>query len=633
MTEGCNLRCTYCQPAGTKVLLHDLTEKNIEDVQVGDALLGFDEYLNKEKRRDLQPTIVEKLFTRESGVLGIQLENGILLRLTSEHPILVNDSWVEAGKLPIGVSVTTLKGLDFSTSTVKSVLDLGIQTVYNLQTSTRTYVGDGVCLHNCYEKKINNEISDEVISKSVDFLYKSTSYAISFWIFGGEPTLKPDKVLKLIETITAHPKFHTKKVEALLFTNAVEHDAGFFKKLALVSKPLDLKIQVSFDGLNSKERYTNPKFSQQILSNIAKLSKNFYVIVRTTVGAEACKVFDPIQTHLLVYNHGAKEYAINLVQETQWTPEIIKLSYEIFSKYIKFLKAFYTITPFSDFSTFPVSKLFTTYDVKDKLCGVGSTFSAITVTGDIQPCHVVFSNAVKNKTETEHRIGNVVTGEFNKEKLLPKLDTISTLPCITCPSVICTMCPAVNLQRGNDYFKVAGLSTGYCKFNIKLMTLYNDLHDYLINKGLVTGNNTVYESQILVYKALNTQTALLYDAICKKLGKEPDFSLISIVHSYFDKYAFSLFTPQKYFEYFKIHTLNYYYLLFNSLVLLDPTTDILQAIHAIFTDLVAPTGVIVPELLNLKDQESMLSTEIENYKVHIEAYQKIIDQCLSQQIC
>jgi hypothetical protein len=41
--EDCNLACKYAAIEGTKILMGDFTEKNIEDVKTGDIIIGFDE--------------------------------------------------------------------------------------------------------------------------------------------------------------------------------------------------------------------------------------------------------------------------------------------------------------------------------------------------------------------------------------------------------------------------------------------------------------------------------------------------------------------------------------------------------------------------------------------------------------
>ena len=46
VTDACNLCCTYCLLPGTKIRMADYSEKNIEDIQIGDQILGFNEDLS-----------------------------------------------------------------------------------------------------------------------------------------------------------------------------------------------------------------------------------------------------------------------------------------------------------------------------------------------------------------------------------------------------------------------------------------------------------------------------------------------------------------------------------------------------------------------------------------------------------
>ena len=41
VTERCNIKCEYCSPAGSLILMGDLTYKKIEDVVAGDSVVGF----------------------------------------------------------------------------------------------------------------------------------------------------------------------------------------------------------------------------------------------------------------------------------------------------------------------------------------------------------------------------------------------------------------------------------------------------------------------------------------------------------------------------------------------------------------------------------------------------------------
>jgi radical SAM peptide maturase (CXXX-repeat target family) len=97
-TENCNLNCS---PAGTKILMADFTQKNIEDIQVGDMVLGFEESIEYKKQRSLIPTRVTKLFKHNESCYKITspwLKDE--LYFTPDHPILTGrGKWVKVKDL------------------------------------------------------------------------------------------------------------------------------------------------------------------------------------------------------------------------------------------------------------------------------------------------------------------------------------------------------------------------------------------------------------------------------------------------------------------------------------------------------------------------------------------------------
>jgi uncharacterized protein len=101
VTEGCNLNCSYCLVAGTKVLDKNFDEVSIETLSVGDEILGFQESpTERQKQRSIDRTKVTEVFRRESDVIKISFDNGKEIEVTKEHPVLIGrNKWVPAGKL------------------------------------------------------------------------------------------------------------------------------------------------------------------------------------------------------------------------------------------------------------------------------------------------------------------------------------------------------------------------------------------------------------------------------------------------------------------------------------------------------------------------------------------------------
>ena len=92
--NGCSNACPFCSPAGTKVNTPD-GERDIEDLKVGDMVLGHNGQTVVEQT-------IKEVYSREYAgeIIEIELENGKILRLTPDHPIiLIDNSEIKAGQL------------------------------------------------------------------------------------------------------------------------------------------------------------------------------------------------------------------------------------------------------------------------------------------------------------------------------------------------------------------------------------------------------------------------------------------------------------------------------------------------------------------------------------------------------
>src|SRR5689334_14271295 len=57
--RGCLFGCSYCLSPDTLVRFADLSQNPLGDVQVGDVLLGFDEFTAPRKHRHFRRSVVE----------------------------------------------------------------------------------------------------------------------------------------------------------------------------------------------------------------------------------------------------------------------------------------------------------------------------------------------------------------------------------------------------------------------------------------------------------------------------------------------------------------------------------------------------------------------------------------------
>jgi hypothetical protein len=86
--EDCNLQCRYAVLEGSKVLMADLSEKNIEDVRKGDMIIGFDEENVPHKFRKMHyAEVLDGGFTEEVPYYYLFKTKDKTLGLSAPHPL------------------------------------------------------------------------------------------------------------------------------------------------------------------------------------------------------------------------------------------------------------------------------------------------------------------------------------------------------------------------------------------------------------------------------------------------------------------------------------------------------------------------------------------------------------------
>tara|TARA_Y100000593_G_C4318650_1_gene342389 strand:- start:524 stop:1921 length:1398 start_codon:yes stop_codon:yes gene_type:complete len=148
-----------CFKKGTKITMADGTEKNIEDIKVGDIVKSYDEDTGK-----LSTAKVSAL-TDNKKVSKYYLINNTLA-VTDEHPFYINyreqnekgevrshGEWVKVKDLKEGTNLTTTYGGGeslISTSYIQSIEEKNdVIEVFNFEVEgTHTYFADGILVHN-----------------------------------------------------------------------------------------------------------------------------------------------------------------------------------------------------------------------------------------------------------------------------------------------------------------------------------------------------------------------------------------------------------------------------------------------------------------------------------------------------
>ncbi len=133
---------TSCFLAGTPIALSDGTEKPIEDIKVGDVVLSYDE-----RTKTNVPSKVEKTHHHPKEQSSSYLIINNRLRVTPNHPVLVNNKWKRIDNANIGNILRLLNGNNLIITSIRIVYDKVPS--YNLEIeNTHTYYAGNVLVHN-----------------------------------------------------------------------------------------------------------------------------------------------------------------------------------------------------------------------------------------------------------------------------------------------------------------------------------------------------------------------------------------------------------------------------------------------------------------------------------------------------
>lgn len=131
-----------CLPAGQQVQMSDGTNKNIEDVKVGDKVLSL-EYAKIVSTgvTNIHSMMCDKL-------LKITLDDDRSIILTPNHPLFTAMGWQEPKDLMVGENVACNEDNNIIWLSIKSIEELDGERVYNLSTENHTFVAQNIITHN-----------------------------------------------------------------------------------------------------------------------------------------------------------------------------------------------------------------------------------------------------------------------------------------------------------------------------------------------------------------------------------------------------------------------------------------------------------------------------------------------------
>lgn len=136
----------------------DGSNREIQDVKVGDSVLAFDEKTGQVVPSKVKHLLIHPDWKEQAKIVVI---NGSI-HATDNHPVYVNGQWKPAGKMKEGDIVHSLVTgeLNDSTSATISPVEVhsiewrpGVDIVYNLEIADyHTYFAGGILVHNEYQK-------------------------------------------------------------------------------------------------------------------------------------------------------------------------------------------------------------------------------------------------------------------------------------------------------------------------------------------------------------------------------------------------------------------------------------------------------------------------------------------------
>jgi hypothetical protein len=134
-----------CFIAGTKITLADGTSKNIEEVEVGEEVLTF----NEEAQINATGKVGDLKKHEVNSVVRLTFDNSTVIVTTEKHPFyVVGEGWVPAGQLKELVNCLYTDGSLALLSTVEKLEEK--HTVYNLLSvaPNHTFYAHGILVHN-----------------------------------------------------------------------------------------------------------------------------------------------------------------------------------------------------------------------------------------------------------------------------------------------------------------------------------------------------------------------------------------------------------------------------------------------------------------------------------------------------
>lgn len=148
-----------CFDPGTKILMADGTEKNIEDIKVGDMVMSLNEDTGEYIAQRVKGTIINK---HSTDLVYVNLSNGVQIGMRAYHPLLTTEGWkslrpeyaktrIDVGDVEVLEVRDTLIGYEENVTivSIESREHIDNYHTYNLSIEGyHNYIANGVVAHN-----------------------------------------------------------------------------------------------------------------------------------------------------------------------------------------------------------------------------------------------------------------------------------------------------------------------------------------------------------------------------------------------------------------------------------------------------------------------------------------------------
>ena len=350
----------------------------------------------------------------------------------------------------------------------------------------------------CFVHKFGDEvIKDDVIRDGIDYLLNNAKKvgkkSINISIFGGEPTLVPDKISTLLSHALKRQNETGIECHIGLITNGVLLTDRLKDLIIEYKDKLNFGVQLSCDGnKETHDMYRVLKNGEGSFSHVEKnvpIYKEIFKDSPKQFSVHGCLNRQSLPHLFENYKFFREVWQIKRiwfmpVHEEEWTTndvEIYKQQLKSIADYI--LEDMIKNNRIDELKNFsPLSKLLDGRSWVNPPCNAGKTYMSIIPNGDLYPCHHFYFNDFNG----EMKMGNLYEGiDDEKRKPFLELKNEDMEGCGQCECYNCYRCLGANYMTNGDikkqirgnYCSMAHVENEICEYmkaKAKELELYED---------------------------------------------------------------------------------------------------------------------------------------------------------------